>query len=100
MRALQVIRSKQHPVPDALFAAVVLLAPAIFVQASTTQQLVLDRDHAPAGQIKGVVDLVVDPGIDAARVNITVDGQTVVEGLGTPYHVTVDFGPTVVQHKI
>lgn len=40
------------------------------------------------------------PGIDDAQVKIVVDGQSVVEALRSPYHVTVDFGPSVVEHKI
>jgi len=63
-------------------------------------QLLLDRDRAPEGQIKGVVDLTVNPGLDDARVTIVVDGQKVVEGLRSPYHLPVDFGPNIVEHKI
>jgi len=50
--------------------------------------------------INGVVDLTVSPGFDDARVTVVVDGQKLAEGLRSPYHVTVDFGPTVVEHKI
>ena len=50
--------------------------------------------------ISGVVDLTVSPGFDGARVTVIVDGQKLTDGLRSPYHVTVDFGPTVVEHKI
>jgi len=50
--------------------------------------------------INGVVDLTVSPGFDDARVTVVVDGQKLADGLRSPYHVTVDFGPTVVEHKI
>src|SRR5260370_26562558 len=69
------------------------------VEASTTQ-LLLNRETHPEGMISGVVDLTVSPGFDDARVTVVVDGQKLAEGLRSPYHLTVDFGPTVVEHKI
>ena len=67
---------------------------------AATTQLVLSRDAAPQSGVKGVVDLAVDPGFEDARVTVTLDGDKLAEGLRSPWHVTVDFGPTVVQHKI
>jgi len=94
MRASLVLRSSR------------ILAATIFagllgasVEASTTQ-LVLNRDTHPEDMINGVVDLTISPGFDDARVTVVVDGQKVAEGLRSPYHLTVDFGPTVVEHKI
>ena len=89
MRASLVLRSW-------LVAAVLLCSIA---QASTSQ-LVLSRDSHPEGDIKGVVDLTVSPGLEGASVTVIVDGQKLVGGLTSPYHVTVDFGPSLVEHKI
>ena len=94
MRASLVLRSS-HFLASTIFAA--LLGAS--VEASTTQ-LLLSRDAHPEGMINGVVDLTVSPGFDDARVTVVVDGQKLADGLRSPYHVTVDFGPTVVEHKI
>lgn len=70
--------------------------------AAANTQIVLergsDRDHAAA--ITGVVDLAIRPGFESAKVTVVVDGQQVAEGLTSPYHVVVDFGPNAIQHKI
>ena len=69
---------------------------------AANNQLVL-KHGAPSeqtGEYKGVVDLAIDPGFDGAKVAVSVDGQPVASGLLSPYHVTVDFGPAPVQHKI
>ena len=87
MRASQVLRS--------------LLT--LFVAASayaSTSQLVLSRDSRPESDIKGVVDLTVIPGFDDATVTVIVDGQKLATALHSPYHVTVDFGANLVEHKI
>jgi Ca-activated chloride channel family protein len=77
----------------------ILLLTTYSAQAGT--QLLLRRGDSPAvEQYTGVVDLVVDPGFDGARVTVTVDGQKVASGLASPYRVTVDFGPDPVQHRI
>lgn len=85
----------------------VLVLSAIFsilvtTQAAATTQLVLDRGGPDQheGEYSGVVDLAIDPGIDNAKVTVTVDGQKVVTNLLAPYRVSVDFGPSPVQHKI
>ena len=77
----------------------VVAAIAVSAEASTTQ-LLLNRDSQPEGVIQGVVDLTVTPGFDDAKVTVVVDGQKLAEGLRSPYHVTVDFGPTAIEHKI
>jgi VWFA-related protein len=63
--------------------------------------LVLARDgQSPAGELIGVHDLLVNPGFDDAKVAISVDGQTIADGLRYPYRVTIDFGAKPVEHKI
>lgn len=99
MRASLVLRSSKNGGPKILVASVCTLLLAISLQASTTQ-LILDRSTRPEGIIKGVVDLTISPGLDDARVTVTVDGQKLADSLRTPFHVTIDFGPTVVEHKI
>jgi Ca-activated chloride channel family protein len=58
------------------------------------------RDSTPPADVKGPVDLTIAPDFDDARVTVTVDGQKIVEGLRSPWHVPVDFGPLLVEHKI
>ncbi|MGZ8780658.1 MAG: hypothetical protein ACXW31_12085, partial [Thermoanaerobaculia bacterium] len=79
-----------------------ILSILITTQADAATQLVLTRgDHNQhTGEYSGVVDLAIDPGIDNARVTVTVDGQKVVTNLPAPYRVSVDFGPAPVQHRI
>ena len=90
--AVRSTRSK-HFLP--LLVLVMSVAP---LHAAT--QIVLARDAHPAGEFRGVVDVAVSPGIDNASVTITVDGQKLVDGLHAPYHVAIDLGPNVVEHKI
>jgi len=42
----------------------------------------------------------VRPGFDDARVTVILDGQKLASGLRSPYRLTVDFGPNVLEHKI
>lgn len=77
-----------------------LLVLACAFPAHATTQLLLSRDANPSGDFKGVVDLAVSPGIDNATVSITVDGQKIADSLHPPYHVIVDLGSAVVEHKI
>src|ERR1700752_1649800 len=70
------------------------------VPQGTTSHLILSRDGQPDGDIKGVVDLTVNPGFDGATVTVIVDGQKLASALHSPYHVTVDFGQNLVEHKI
>jgi VWFA-related protein len=44
--------------------------------------------------------LTIVPGIDDARVTVSLDGQKLVDGLRSPWHIPVDFGSLSVQHKI
>lgn len=63
-------------------------------------QLIIGPDSPPASDVKGLVDLTIVPQLDDARVTLTVDGQKIVDGLRSPWHVPVDFGPLAVEHKI
>src|SRR4029077_12875517 len=94
MRAAQVLRSSQF-----LPIALLVVSIATSVQASSTQ-LLLTRDSKPQDEIKGVVDLTINPGFDDARVTVIVDGQKIADALRSPYHVTVDFGANILEHKI
>ncbi|HUR83517.1 MAG TPA: VWA domain-containing protein [Thermoanaerobaculia bacterium] len=83
-------------------AVVSLLSLAIATTAAANTQLTLTRGDASeiTTEYTGVVDLVIDPAIDNARVTVTVDGQKVATGLLAPYRLTVDLGATPMQHKI
>ncbi len=100
MRAYQVFCSNRKTIFGALVSIFLLLLLPLRAVASGSEQLQLDRSQRPTGQIKGVVDLSVNPDIAGADVTIAVDGQKVVQGLRSPYHASVDFGPHVVQHDI
>ncbi len=79
---------------------VILFAAAATVSASANTQLVLSRNaEAPAAELKGVIDLTVDPGLDDARVTLTLDGETLADGLRSPWKVVVDFGPNVIERR-
>ncbi len=90
MRASLVLRSIQVACFGVLLAA----------SSEAGSQLLLNRESHPDDVISGVVDLTVNPGFEGARVTVAVDGQKVAEGLRSPYHVTVDFGATAIEHKI
>jgi Ca-activated chloride channel family protein len=79
-----------------------LLSLLITTAAAANTELTLTRGEQREQQAEytGVVDLVIDPGFDSAKVNVTVDGQKVATSLLAPYRLTVDFGPTPMQHKI
>ncbi|HSY51446.1 MAG TPA: VWA domain-containing protein [Thermoanaerobaculia bacterium] len=76
--------------------AILLAAPAN----AAAIQLIIGPDSPPVADIKGLVDLTILPGIEDARVTLTVDGQKIVDGLRSPWHVPVDFGPLPVEHRI
>jgi Ca-activated chloride channel homolog len=79
----------------------VLLLTTTTVSAANTQLLLKRGDvNDHAGEYKGVIDLTIDPGIDAAKVSIAVDGQKVTDSLLSPYHVSIDFGPSALEHRI
>ncbi len=81
----------------AVTVAAFLIAPA----ARATTQLLLTRgDQIDSSEYKGVVELMVNPGVDDSKVSITVDGQRIADSLLSPYKVIVDFGATAVEHKI
>jgi Ca-activated chloride channel family protein len=79
-----------------------LLSILITTAAAANTQLTLARggQNDNTAEFTGVVDVVIDPGFENAKVTVTVDGQKVATGLLAPYRLTVDFGPTPVQHKI
>jgi len=80
---------------------VLLLSSLIAAPAFGTTQLLLSRDAQTNDlEYKGVIELTVNPGFEDAKVTITVDGQKLVDGMRTPYRVTVDFGPMATEHKI
>jgi Ca-activated chloride channel family protein len=96
MKTQRVICSSHH-----INIALGLIVSFLLTSAvSANTQLVLSRDSQPEGELKGMVDLIVSPGFEAARVTISVDGEKIAEALPSPYRVTVDFGPAAVQHKI
>lgn len=98
--ATQQHRSNQPRNSAILTSLLAILFTANLTHAAT--QIVLERgaqrDHS--GEYTGVVDLAINPGFDNAKVTVTVDGAKVAEGLTSPYHVVVDFGPAAIQHKI
>jgi Ca-activated chloride channel homolog len=81
-------------------SVMLLLSLASNLTAAT--QLILRRGdtNQHPGELKGVIDLAIDPVFDDARVTVVVDGQTVAANVISPYHVVVDFGATAVEHKI
>ena len=72
MKASEVIRSKAG---RSLLLTLSSIAIAVAAHAATPQQVVLSRDSSPAGELKGLVDVVISPGFDDARVSVIVDGQ-------------------------
>lgn len=79
-----------------------ILSLLITVDAAAATQLLLTRGDQSEqnSQYTGVVDLVIDPGIENAKVSVTVDGQKLATSLLPPYRLTVDLGPAPMQHKI
>jgi len=79
-----------------------LLSLLLTTNATANTQLSLTRgaETANAAEYTGIVDLVIDPGFENAKVTVTVDGQKVATSLLSPYRLTVDFGPVPMQHKI
>lgn len=96
MKSVAVIRSSQNRYSVALIVILLCVTPGY----AATSRLLLSRDSSPSGEYSGVVDLAVSAGIDDATVTIAVDGQKLVDGLHSPYHVSIDLGPAVVEHKV
>jgi VWFA-related protein len=84
------------------YTALTLFLITLPAGAAPPAQLILERDSQPnlADDIKGAIDLTIVPGIDDARVTVKVDGQTIADGLRSPWHVPIDFGSLAVEHKI
>ncbi|MGZ7039300.1 MAG: hypothetical protein ACXVJO_14090, partial [Thermoanaerobaculia bacterium] len=90
-------RSNRQLLALGTFLAAIVVAQS----AAATTQFFLARDsQAATSDLTGIVDLTINPGFDDGRVTITVDGQKIAEGLRSPYRVSVDFGPSPVEHKI
>jgi Ca-activated chloride channel homolog len=96
VRPLQHPGSRRSPLPFLVTLAIALSA----IPASATTQLLLSRDAKLEGEYKGVVDLVVNPGVDDATVQIVMDGQKVADSLRAPYRIPIDLGTTAMEHKI
>ena len=76
-----------------------ILSPA--VRAADSSLLLLDRETTEIRQdLKGIVEVVVKPPFENARVSIAVDGQPVTEALRSPYHLRIDLGPVAVEHRL
>lgn len=86
----------------AKYAAPAVLTILLTTTAAASTQLILERGakQNPDIQYTGVVDLAIKPGFENAKVTVVVDGQNVADGLISPYHVIVDFGPMAIEHKI
>jgi Ca-activated chloride channel homolog len=86
----------------AKFAVSVVLTLLLATAAAAKTQILLERGarQNPDIQYTGVVDLAINPGFDNAKVTVLVDGQKIAEGLLSPHHIEVDFGPAAIQHKI
>lgn len=89
----------KEAVPSRAHLLSLLTALIVAAGANAATQLVLDRDTRPQGEFKGVVELSVAPPADNVKISVTVDGDKLAD-LRSPYRVTVDFGPRVVEHKI
>lgn len=83
-----------------ILSSVISLLLATNAAAGT--QLLLQRvdQNEHSGEYTGIVDLIIDPGFENAKVTVSVDGQKVATSLLSPWRVTVDFGPAPVQHKL
>jgi len=80
---------------------VILFAAAATIPVDANTQLVLNRNaEPPAAELKGVTEITVEPGLDNARVTLTLDGEKIADGLRAPWKVVVDFGPNVIEHRI
>ncbi|HET7711176.1 MAG TPA: VWA domain-containing protein [Thermoanaerobaculia bacterium] len=93
-------RFRSAPLHSVLFA--VLFLPFLTaLPAEANRQLHLVRGQQP-GQVEytGLVDLIIDPAFDNARVTISVDGTKIADGIRSPYRLTVDFWPRAIEHKI
>lgn len=86
-------------------SAFLLISTVTLLLASTASaqtHLLLKRGaqvNHPA-EYTGIVDLVIDPGFDSAKVTVVVDGQTVATNLLSPWRLKVDLGSLPVQHTI
>jgi Ca-activated chloride channel family protein len=94
------MRQQQNRRPHVLAVLILVSLFSHAAVAAAAEQLILQPDVALPGDIKGAVDLAIVPGFDGARVQVRVDGQTIVNGLRSPWRIPVDFGPLPVEHTI
>jgi Ca-activated chloride channel homolog len=96
MKASEVLRSKSSR-PLLLVISLSLLSAAY---AAEPQRLLLSRDGNPTGEFKGLVDVVISPGFDDAKVTVAVDGHKIADGVLAPFRIPIDFGLQPVEHRI
>ena len=97
MKTSEVIRSKNNRSFLLVLTYITLLSAAYGAE---PRQLVLSRDSKPDGDVKGVVDMVISPGFDDARVSVAVDGHKIADGVLAPFHIPIDFGAQALEHRI
>jgi hypothetical protein len=97
MNAVRTYDRAQRP-----WLALLLLLLFSATTLSAATQLFLRRGdtNQHLGELKGVIDLTIDPVFDDAKVTVGVDGQPLATNLGSPYHVVVDLGVIAVEHRI
>src|SRR5688572_7764968 len=83
-----------------LLPTILLIAIASAAYAAEPRQVILSRDSKIEGEIKGLVDVVISPGFDDARVSVSMDGQKIANEVIAPHRIPIDFGPQPVEHKI
>src|SRR5262245_34253715 len=96
MKVSEVIRSRA----SRNLLLLILTLVTITAASAGPKQLILSRDSKPEGELKGVVDVVISPGFEDARVSVAVDGQQIADNVFAPYHIPIDFGALPVEHKI
>src|SRR5436190_10712697 len=94
---MTVAAQKSHHIRLTLLTILILCAASA---ASAATQILLARDSRPDGEFKGVVELTVTPPADNMKITLSVDGDRIADVLRSPYRVSVDFGPRVVEHRI
>ena len=94
--------AQHHPSLSHSAALGFFLSVLISLNAGAATQLLLSRDGSTdrAAEYKGVIEVTIDPGVDDAKVAVTVDGQKLADALRSPYKLMVDFGPMPIEHKI
>jgi len=97
MKTLEVLRSRKT---SSFILSLLYIALLSTATAAEPRKLVLARDAKPEGEFKGLVDVVVSPGFDDARVSVSVDGNKIAEGVLAPFIIPIDFGAQPIEHRI